>query len=61
MARTFDFVQDPYANTNQEGFSFIVLLMESWVSELNQDKEIWMHFSQMYSLVSEVVQIHKDA
>ena len=46
---------------NRGGLSFIMLLMESWVSGLNQDKEIWMHFSQMHSLVSEAIQIHKYA
>ncbi len=61
VERTFDFIQDPYDNTNHGYFSFYMLLMESWVTELNPDKDIWKHFSEMRSLVIEAIQIHMDA
>lgn len=37
-----------------------MLLMGSWVKDLNYDKEIWMHSSEMHSLVFEATVIFKD-
>jgi hypothetical protein len=61
LERIFDFVQDPYDNTNHGSLSFVMLLMISWVKDLNYDKEIWMHFPVMCSLVSEATHIYMDA
>ncbi len=61
IERIFEFVQDPYDNTNYGSLSFVMLLMSSWVKDLNYDKEIWMHSPMMCSLVSEATLIFKDA
>ena len=54
LGRRFDYVGNPYPETDYGDFSHIKLIMAAWNDELQEDRVTWESDPLVWSLVSEV-------
>ena len=61
LAKTFNRVENPYPKTDRGDFSFVILLVTSWIKELHDDKEMWEHDPYVCNMVAKTFNIFNES